>query len=94
MVEGQPTAQCPHCGYPIEIGEHAPECPNNASNLNESKNGESDAKKLDPEVDQNELREYTREDKSEERQVVADAIREQRGKYFQRQKSRLANSYE
>ena len=72
MVEEQPTAQCPHCGYPAEIGEHAPECPNNASNLNESKNGESDAEKLDPEVDQNELRKYTREDKSEERQVVAD----------------------
>lgn len=28
MSEQQPQSQCPHCGYPIEIGEHAPKCPN------------------------------------------------------------------
>ncbi len=28
MSEKQPTAQCPHCGYPVEIGEHASDCPN------------------------------------------------------------------
>ncbi|MCH7492680.1 hypothetical protein IID19_03790 [Patescibacteria group bacterium] len=31
MVEEQPTAQCPHCGYPAEIGEHAPDCQNKPS---------------------------------------------------------------
>lgn len=28
MIEQQPTSQCLHCGYPVEIGEHAPNCPN------------------------------------------------------------------
>jgi len=28
MPEQQPTNKCPYCGYPVEIGEHAPDCPN------------------------------------------------------------------
>ena len=32
MVEEQPTAQCPHCGYPVETQEHGTECPNNPNN--------------------------------------------------------------
>ena len=28
MAEQQAQATCPHCGYPVEIAEHAPGCPN------------------------------------------------------------------
>lgn len=31
MTEEQPQQQCQYCGYPVEIGEHAPDCPNRES---------------------------------------------------------------
>ncbi|MDZ7798105.1 MAG: hypothetical protein U5L76_00640 [Patescibacteria group bacterium] len=76
------SSVCPHCGYPLEIKEHSPDCPNNPANQKED--GE---KSSESQVDESELRLFSRENLPEERKRLAEELLEMRRLYYEQKKA-------